>query len=228
MSVDGVVLVHGSNHGAGCWGPVVAHLAARSVAVDLPGRGDRPADFATVTLEDCVNTVIGCADDAGFERFVLVGHSLGGVTITETAWRHPERVAELIYVGAIVPAAGESAAIVMFGTDLSVEPGMPNEDRCRATMANDMSDEQWRAHWDTIVPEPAAIWNARLSGYPAGVPTTYVSMADDLGATPAMTKQMVGNLVGHVDHRVVQAAHLVMVTKPRELAAIINDVVAGR
>lgn len=92
-------------------------------------------------------------------------------------------------------------------------------------MANDMTDEQWRAHWKTIVPEPAAIWNARLSGYPVGVPITYISMADDLGATPELTRRSMANLGADVDHRVVQGGHLVMLTKPRELAEIINDLV---
>ena len=159
-----------------------------------------------MTLDDCVEAVIDSADRAGLGRFALVGHSLGGVTITETASRHPERVAGLIYVGAIVPAPGESAAVVRFGADLSAEPGMPNEDRCRTTMANDMSDEQWQAHWNTIVAEPAAIWNARLSGYPDGMPVTYVSMADDMGVPAPLAQQMMANIGADVDHRMMQAS----------------------
>ena len=84
-----VVLVHGGMHGSWCWDPVRPFLSAPSIAVDLPGRGKHPADLAKVTLDDSVAAVLGDADDAGFDRFVLVGHSLGGVTITETAVRHP-------------------------------------------------------------------------------------------------------------------------------------------
>src|SRR5262245_48074262 len=62
VSVDGVVLVHGSNLSAACWDSVVAHMHAPAVAVDLPGRGNRPADILTVTLADCVDAVIETAD----------------------------------------------------------------------------------------------------------------------------------------------------------------------
>ena len=86
-----VVLVHGGMHGSWCWDTVRPFLASPTVAVDLPGRGTRPADLASVTLDDSVAAVLDDAERAGFERFVLVGHSLGGVTITETAVRHPER-----------------------------------------------------------------------------------------------------------------------------------------
>lgn len=106
MTADGVVLVHGGVHSAVCWNPVRTHLRAPVVAVDLPGRGSRPADLAAVTLADCVRAVIDSADAVGFDRFGLVGHSIGGVTITETAWRHPQRVAHLVYVGVLVPAPG--------------------------------------------------------------------------------------------------------------------------
>src|ERR1700709_2603922 len=97
-----VVLVHGGMHGSWCWDPTLPYLQGPVTAVDLPGRGRRPAELSKVTLSDCVDAVIADADAQGFDRFVLVGHSLGGVTITETAVRYPGRVAALVYVGALV------------------------------------------------------------------------------------------------------------------------------
>jgi pimeloyl-ACP methyl ester carboxylesterase len=202
------------------------HLLAPVVAVDLPGRGSRPADLAAVTLSDCVQAVIDSAGQAGFERFVLVGHSLAGVTITETAWRHPERVAGLIYVAAAVPAPGASAAIAITGADMPPgKPHMPDEATAKAYFGNDLTDEQWAEHWKGLVPESAAIWNAQLSGYPDSVPSTYISMTDDVGVPPELAELMIANLRALAEHRVLCAGHTVMVSKPRELAAIINDVV---
>jgi pimeloyl-ACP methyl ester carboxylesterase len=223
VTADGVVLVHGASHAACCWDLVLPHLDLPAVAVDLPGRGSRPADFTSITLDDCVCAVVDGADAAELGRFALVGHSLGGVTITETAWRYPERVARLVYVGAIVCAPGESAAEVMFGADLTEELGSPSEQRCRATMGNDMTDAQWRAHFRTIVPEPAANWNSRVSGLPVGIPTTYVSMADDVGVPAGQMTKLIGDVV----HQVIPGAHLAMVTRPRELANAINSAIAG-
>ena len=225
MSVDGVVLVHGTNHCAACWDSVLAHLVAPAIAVDLPGRGSRPAPIDEVTLDDCVQVVIDSADQAGFDRSVLVGHSLGAMTVTETALRHPERVAGLVYVGGAVPAPGESASFAVNGADMPPGPRMATEERARMFFGNDMPDEQWDEYWKTLVPESAILWNSRLTGYPRGVPITYVSMTDDVGVPPALAKQMIANLGADVDHRVLSAGHIVMVTKPRELAEIINDVV---
>jgi pimeloyl-ACP methyl ester carboxylesterase len=179
--------------------------------------------LVSLTVDDCVKAVIDDADRANLKTFALVGHSLGGVTITEAARRHPDRVAQLIYAGAIVPAEGQSAAELVFGADLTAEPGHPNEARCRATIGNDMTDDQWRAHWPTIVPEAAAIWNSHVSAPPTGIPTTYVSMADDAGAPPP--EKMIANLAPGCDHRVTSGGHLAMVTKPFELAEVINDIV---
>jgi len=158
-------------------------------------------------------------------RFLLVGHSLGGVVITETTWRHPDRVAGLIYVAGLVPASEESPASVIFGDDLPAEePRMPTEERAQLFFANDMTDEQWVEVWKQFVPESARLWNARLCGYPRGVPVTYVSLTDDVGVPPELAEQMIANIGTEVDHRVLSAGHIVMVTKPRELAEIINEV----
>jgi pimeloyl-ACP methyl ester carboxylesterase len=76
--------------------------------------------------------VIDSADQAGFEQFALVGHSLGGVTITETAWRHPERVAQLVYVGALAPAPGASASIAWWGVDMPAGKPVTVDGHCLA------------------------------------------------------------------------------------------------
>ena len=227
MNVDGIVLVHGSNLSAACWDPVVEHLDTPAVAVDLPGRGSRPTDILAVTLDACVEAVIDAADQARLDRFALVGHSLGGVVITEAAWRYAARVARLIYVGALVPAPRESAADILFGGDLpEAAPRMTTEDRAKMFFANDMTHDQWGEVWQQFVPESPRLWNARLSGYPDDVPMTYVSMANDIGVPPELAQRMIANLGAQVDHRVLSAGHIVMMTKPHELAREINAAVS--
>jgi pimeloyl-ACP methyl ester carboxylesterase len=227
---DGIVLVHGGLHTAACWAPLLPHLEQPVVAVDLPGRGSRPADLSTVTLDDCVAAVLEEADAAGFDRFTLVGHSMGGITISETAFRHPERVAALVYVGALVPGPGQSAGTLMTGEDMHTDDGaMPvmDESVSRALFGNDLTDEQWAEHVQGIVPDSTGIFNARLTGYPTGIPITYVGMTDDQPVPPALADQMVANLGPGVDRRTIDAGHTVMVSKPRELAAIVNEVAAA-
>jgi pimeloyl-ACP methyl ester carboxylesterase len=227
---DGIVLVHGGLHTAACWLPLLPLLDQPSVAVDLPGRGRRPADLGSVTLDDCVAAVLEDADAAGFERFTLVGHSMGGITITETAFRHPDRVAALVYVGALVPGPGQSAGTLMLGEDMVTPDGvMPamDESVTRPLFGNDLDDEQWAEHVKGIVPDATGIFNARITGYPTGIPTTYVGMTDDQPVPPALAAQMVANLGGPVDVRTIDAGHTVMVSQPKALAAIVNEVVAG-
>jgi pimeloyl-ACP methyl ester carboxylesterase len=222
--VTPLVLVHGGLHGSWCWDPVLPYLHHPVRAVDLPGRGSRPADVATVSLDDCVSAVLDEADAAGFARFVLVAHSLGGVTITETAARHPERIAALAYVGALIPAKAQSAADVMTGEPSKEMPVLP-EPLARNLFGTGIDDEAWAAQYAQLVPEAPALMNAHLSGYPSGIPITYVSMTLDEPVPPPLARQMAANLGPDVDFRVIEdAGHTVMTSHPRQLADILNAI----
>jgi pimeloyl-ACP methyl ester carboxylesterase len=223
MAAEGVVLVHGGTHTSRCWEYLLPLLDAPARAVDLPGRGGRPADLSSVTLADCVAAVIDEANAAGFTRFALVGHSLGGVTITETAYLHPGRVSHLVYVGALVPPPGSSASILMTGGQLEAMTPM-TEDRAKALFGNDLTEEQWAHHFASIVPDAVGIMNAQLSGYPSGIPITYVNMSQDVPVPPALAQEMAANLGSGVERRTIDAGHTVMVSQPKQLAAIINEV----
>jgi pimeloyl-ACP methyl ester carboxylesterase len=178
-----------------------------------------------VSLSDCVDAVLEDID--GFARVILVGHSLGGITIAETAVRHPERIAGLVYVAALVPGPGQCAGDVMGTGPRSSMPVQP-EENARRLFGTGLDDQTWARHYASLVPEAPGIYNATLSGYASGVPITYVSMSLDVPIPPLLAEQMVRNLGADVDHRVIEGAgHTVMIERPEALAAILEDVRNG-
>lgn len=115
------VLVHGAWHGAWCWRRIVPRLEAyghKAVAADLPGMGADTTPLSQVTLQGWAAFVAAQAATAG-ERVVLVGHSRGGVVISEAAELAPEALAGLIYLTGILLPDG--------GTVAQLAPHMPPE-----------------------------------------------------------------------------------------------------
>jgi pimeloyl-ACP methyl ester carboxylesterase len=104
------VLVHGAFHGAWCWRKAVAELEKRghrAKAIDLPGQGDDQTPLKEVTLDAMVDKIIAeMADLPG--KVVLVGHSLGGIPITATGEKSPDRIKALVYLSAFLPRDGEA------------------------------------------------------------------------------------------------------------------------
>ncbi|MEV6258982.1 alpha/beta fold hydrolase [Nocardia sp. NPDC051929] len=104
------VLVHGGSHGAWCWFRVIPLLEAaghRVVTPDLPGHGVDRTPLKGLTLHDyaaSIESVLLSLD----EPAVLVGHSMGGMTVTLVAERCPDRIQTLVYLSAIVLSGGQS------------------------------------------------------------------------------------------------------------------------
>lgn len=117
------VLVHGANGNAGSFAPLVAGLAMegwRALAVDLPGHGPTghfppsyqapqdpaalaaaPSPLAGLRLADNVDHVTRVVRRvAAHGPVVLVGHSMGGATITRVGNEVPHLIARLVYLTA--------------------------------------------------------------------------------------------------------------------------------
>ncbi|MHB8467660.1 MAG: alpha/beta fold hydrolase, partial [Acidimicrobiales bacterium] len=101
------VLVHGAWHGAWCWERVAAALAnvgVPTLAVDLPGHGADPGPLTDLHGDaERVRQVLDAVDGP----VVLVGHSYGGVVITE-AGDH-RGVSHLVYLCALALDGHETA-----------------------------------------------------------------------------------------------------------------------
>ena len=106
------VLVHGAWGGSWAYDRLAASLRAaghRVVAADLTGLGRRKAEFHPgITLTTHIDDVCAQIADAGFDRFVLAGHSWGGMVVTGVATRLGARIDAIVYSDAFVPQDGQS------------------------------------------------------------------------------------------------------------------------
>lgn len=77
---------------------LLAAMGYHAVAPDLRGHGDshHPADESEYSLEIYADELFALADALGWDRFDLLGHSMGGMIAQVMTLAHPERVRRLI------------------------------------------------------------------------------------------------------------------------------------
>ena len=99
-----VLALHGWLDNAASFVPLAAHLdGIELVAPDLPGHGrsghlPRGADYS---FAGAVATVLDIADALGWERFALLGHSMGAGIGSLVAAASPERVTRFVAIEAL-------------------------------------------------------------------------------------------------------------------------------
>ena len=239
------VFVHGGSSNARAWGPLqneLALLGLRSHAVDLPGHGDRaaapaayyqqPQDVAAlaaapsplngVTLQDNVRHVVDSVRRlTEWGPVVLVGNSLGGLTISAVANAVPELLDRVVYLSALClsdPAMLNEAWDVVDDNLLDAAAAritVPGVRGCgvvrlnwrrahtdpvlfaelKAAIMADATDHQFRQLLDSLDPdENHSVLEPTALVRADGwgrVPHTYVRLSEDRSTTPAVQDYMI-------------------------------------
>lgn len=100
MTTPTVVLVHGAFADSSSWNAVVGHLRQQMVPVVAVANPLRSVAGDAQYVRDVLASIDG--------PVVLVGHSYGGIVITEAA-AGDEKVVGLVYIAAFAPETGEDA-----------------------------------------------------------------------------------------------------------------------
>jgi len=230
-----VVLVHGAFADGSSWSGVIERLQAKgieAIAPAIPLRG--------ITADSAyVESVLGQIDGP----VLAVGHSYGGAVITNAAER-ARNVVGLVFVAAFATEEGETLGVATAastvstlmpaliprrypiagggtGTELHVDPA-----RFPATFAGDLPAEQAAAMAATQRPI-ADVAFAETTGVPAWkrLPSWAVIATADKAAGSDVTRSMAvraGATISEVD-----ASHVVMVSKPAAVTAVILEALAA-
>ena len=106
------VLVHGAWSGGKGFDRLAGELrdaGHRVVIAALTGLGSRADELSpAIDLSLHIADVIEQTEAAGFDRFVLAGHSYGGMVVTGVATKLGARIDALVYIDAFLPGDGQS------------------------------------------------------------------------------------------------------------------------
>ena len=203
------VLVHGAFHGAWCFVKLVPELEARghrALAFDLPAQGDDETPVELCSLGGNAGRIAEVVT-ALSEPVILVGHSLGGISIAAAAELVAERIRRLVYLCAFLPKDGDSIA------SLSALPAAKKESGPKAfarsadglTMSavpemapgrfySDCSAADIAYALPRFRPQPMAVQKTpvRLSAERYGrVPRAYIECLDDRAVSLGLQRAMV-------------------------------------
>lgn len=225
-----VVLVHGAFADSSSWNGVTRILQKDGYRVVAAANPLRSVSSDAAYISDIVASIAG--------PVVLVGHSYGGQVIT-TAANGRENVKSLVYVAAFAPDEGEAAAdlagkfpggtlgqalaapvkLADGGTDLSID-----QEKFHDQFAHDVGvdDAALMAAGQRPITEAAL---TEKSGKPAwkALPSYFVYGDGDKNI-PAQALAFMAERAGSKHTVVVKgASHVVMVSKPAVVAALIEE-----
>lgn len=202
------VLVHGMYTGAWCWDkviPLLQHAGHLVIAIDLPGHGRDNTPISKISLQSYVDKVCQVLDSQS-EPIILVGHSFGGIVITQTAEYRPEKIKKLVYVCAFFPLNGDSSLKLVESTPNSIPLAsqytiisedksfhMVKEEGIKEMFYHDCSDEDMIRALPLFRPEPTichvtpVITTAENFGR---IPRIYIQTLYDKALSPSFQEKM--------------------------------------
>jgi len=223
------VLVHGGFVGGWYWSEVADRLRKAEHRVEvieqLPSAGPDPAALGDLAAD--AQTVRQAVERVG-QPVVLVGHSYGGMVITELA-DHPA-VAQSVYLAAAWPQRGQSMMdLLAEGPPLTW--ASPQDDGTmrttddlellRQTLCADVDEQHAYANLRRFQPQSIASVTAPSTAPDRTHPTTYIICEHD-HALPTAAQEQMATAADH-RHR-LPSAHTPMTSMPDELADALGQV----
>lgn len=231
---EALVFIHGWTCNLNFWSRQAPAFATRTrvIAIDLPGHGQSDKPEVAYTMDLFARAVDAVLLDAGVDRAVLVGHSMGTPVIREFYRKYPQKTLGLVIVDGPLRAFGDKKMMEQFLAPLR-GPGYRDwADKFIDSMFGPSASAELRAEIKSpMLSTPQHVAVSAMDGMAEesiwkedkiNVPTLAI-MAKS-GFLPADAEQFYRSIAPNIDYQVWEGVgHFLMMEKPREF----NEALGG-
>lgn len=232
------VLIHGGWAGGWVWDkvtPLLERKGHKVVAPDLPNHGNDKTPLQEVTLEAYAGRICEVLE-AQAEPVVLVGHSSGGIAITQAAEYCHDRIRTLVYLSAFLLPNGVSLfQFVKEGTESLIGSLLImaedqsyvtlREEGLKAVIFGDCSDEDVDRFKSLMVPEAVAPVATPLKTTEENfgrVQRVYIECLQDRAISPSVQKEMYAHI--HCEKVIsMNTSHMPLFSAPEKLSGHLSS-----
>ena len=184
-----LLLVHGFTGAREDYGEHLDAFAAagwHAVAPDLPGHGGSHPAGARHGFDPYAAELLALADELGWERYALVGHSMGGVVAQHLAFAAPERLTSLVLVDTSPDRIGVPPEIVELACEVVTTEGMAALLAAQKALGSPLETEAGKR----LRAERPGWEDLQDSKFLRSSPEMYVTMARMLTSAPTRVDQL--------------------------------------
>lgn len=184
-----LLLVHGFTGAKDDWADHLEPFAAagwHAVAPDLPGHGESHPPGAMHGFDAYAAALLGLAGELGWDRFALVGHSMGGIVAQHLALTDEERLTSLVLMDTSADRIGVSEELVALACEIVATEGLPALLAAQKALGSPLETEAAKR---LRAERPG--WEARQDAkFLRSSPEMYVAMARALTEAPSRVDRL--------------------------------------
>jgi len=226
---NGIVLIHGAGLGNYVWSEINPHLKYPVLTINFPNRETGGTSNKNTSFEEYMTSAIQQIESWDKDQITIVAHSIGGCLGLKLNDYFQEKLSRFIGISAIIPKSGESFTdcfpfpqklilpiiLKLFGTK-------PPAKSIEKELCNDLPSSKSEEIIKRFSPESVKLYTTKINYNSIPEQRLFIKLLNDNALNQDIQNKMIRNLncknIVELD-----SGHLPMLSKPKELAGIINE-----
>ncbi len=229
----GLVLIHGAGLGSFIWNDLKPLINCPTLAIDFPNREISGQANKNLPFENYLKSTIEQIEKQGEDEIIIVAHSIGGCLGVKLTDYLGEKVVGFIGISSAIPESGKSFISclpfpqnLLMPIILSLLGTKPPQKSIELGLCNDLSSQQSAEIVNRFTPESKSIYTTRVNYNSLPEKSLYIKLRNDKAFPMQVQDRMITNLNAQSTVE-LESGHLPMMSKPKELAEIINGFVGN-
>lgn len=228
MNNVGIVFIHGAGQDGFIWEKVTKEFSGPFLTINFPNRDSTRDITENSSLEDYTNSAVHQIEQWGHSKFILVAHSIGACVGLTVVQKFPHNLVGFVAISSVIPISGSSFAKtlpfhqkVLLPVVLNFFGTRPPKKTIEKELCNDLNEEQTAMIVKRFIPESKFLYTDRFNFELPKAKRIYLILSEDRSMPISFQKAMAKNLSAE-EIVTIESGHLPMISKPKELAAILK------